>query len=264
MLLLVNEQGEAARARVESSSGYPALDLAALEGTRVWRFKPATLRDKPTCTWGRFAVTFKLTDADFPDARPIKPDALSLADLIFEHGARLHDEFIGPLVQRPKDDVQLARDVSRITAASPSFTKLRDTYARMISYSFTDDELMQLLAFYRTDTGKKWIGTSLEVGRESSPHYYRFIAGNVCATLLVKSALVNGKAKRDLQTNEIPAEFRDALPTLVASAQPYCECNVDAFMRQMVQATKTDAGAESAFKVLDPSGKCPVRPALEW
>lgn len=266
MVLLVNEQGEAAQARVEASSGYPALDVAALEGTKVWRFNPATLRGKPTCTWGRFAVTFRLTDVDpdFVDTRPIKPDALRLADLLFENGALLHEEFIGPLIRRPKDDVQLARDVSRITAASASFTKLRDTYARMISDRFTDDELAQLLAFYRTDVGKKWVGTSLEVGRESSPHYFRFIAANVCATLLVKSALVKGKARRDLQTTEVPTEFRAALPTLVASVQPYCECNTDAFMRQIAQATKSDADAESVFKALDQSGKCSARPALDW
>lgn len=266
MVLLVNERGEAAHARVETSSGYPALDVAALQGTKVWRFNPATLRGKPTCTWGRFAVTFKLTetDPDFVDARVIKPDALSVADLIFENGALLHEEFIGPLIRRPKEDVQLARNVSRITAASPSFTKLRDAYARLISNRFTDDELTQLLAFYRTDVGKKWVGTSLEAGRESSPQYFRFIAGNVCATLLVKAALVKGKAERDLQTTEVPTEFRTALPALVAGALPYCECNALAFMPRVSKAVKSDSEAENAFQALDPSGKCPARPTLNW
>lgn len=60
--LFVLEDGSVADARIHESSGYPDLDYAALYETYRWRLDPGTVGGEPTRMWGRFAVTFKLTD----------------------------------------------------------------------------------------------------------------------------------------------------------------------------------------------------------
>jgi TonB family protein len=60
--LFVLEDGSVADARIHESCGYPDLDYAALYETYRWRLDPGTVGGEPTRMWGRFAVTFKLTD----------------------------------------------------------------------------------------------------------------------------------------------------------------------------------------------------------
>jgi protein TonB len=62
MLLLVTEDGHVADAKLDKSSGFPRLDEAALRESRRWRLIPAKQGDKPVASWGRFAMTFRLTD----------------------------------------------------------------------------------------------------------------------------------------------------------------------------------------------------------
>jgi len=60
--LLVLTDGSVASAEVASSSGYPFLDDAALYNAYNWRLEPGTIEGEPAAMWGRFAVTFKLSD----------------------------------------------------------------------------------------------------------------------------------------------------------------------------------------------------------
>lgn len=60
--LFVLEDGSVADARIHESSGYPDLDYAALYETYRWRLDPGTVDGMPARMWGRFAVTFKLTE----------------------------------------------------------------------------------------------------------------------------------------------------------------------------------------------------------
>jgi len=64
LLLLVMEDGRVGDAKVDKSSGFPRLDDAALRESRRWRLIPAKEGDKPVVTWGRFAMVFRLTDAE--------------------------------------------------------------------------------------------------------------------------------------------------------------------------------------------------------
>lgn len=64
MLLLVTEDGRVADAKLDKSSGFPKLDEAALRESRRWRVIPAKEGPKPVASWSRFAMTFRLTDAD--------------------------------------------------------------------------------------------------------------------------------------------------------------------------------------------------------
>jgi len=64
LLLLVTEDGRIADAKVDKSSGFPRLDDAALRESKRWRAIPGKEGDKPIASWGRFAITFRLTDEE--------------------------------------------------------------------------------------------------------------------------------------------------------------------------------------------------------
>lgn len=67
--LHVLEDGGVADAVVLESSGYPDLDYAALYKSFHWRLDPGTINGVPARMWGRFAVSFQLTqDSDRQEA----------------------------------------------------------------------------------------------------------------------------------------------------------------------------------------------------
>lgn len=59
--LHVLEDGSVGDAVIHESSGYPALDYAALYESFRWQLDPGTVDGQPRRMWGKFAVTFKLT-----------------------------------------------------------------------------------------------------------------------------------------------------------------------------------------------------------
>ena len=61
--VLVNEEGRIASVEVNRSSGAEALDHAAVEAIKRWRFSPARLADRPVESWVRIPIDFRLTDA---------------------------------------------------------------------------------------------------------------------------------------------------------------------------------------------------------
>ncbi len=64
LALLVGEDGKVKEAKVETSSGFPRLDEAAVkEALRRWKFIPGTEEGKPTTMWHKVKVTFRLEDA---------------------------------------------------------------------------------------------------------------------------------------------------------------------------------------------------------
>ncbi|MGE0386428.1 MAG: energy transducer TonB [Gammaproteobacteria bacterium] len=63
LALLVGADGKVIEAKVDSSSGFPALDDAAVkEASRRWKFIPGTKDGAPAAMWHKVKVTFKLTD----------------------------------------------------------------------------------------------------------------------------------------------------------------------------------------------------------
>lgn len=58
LLLEISPEGTPVNIGVESSSGYPQLDQAALEAVRTWRFRAGTRNGKPVQTDLRVPVTF--------------------------------------------------------------------------------------------------------------------------------------------------------------------------------------------------------------
>jgi protein TonB len=61
--VLVDDQGHSKQVEINSSSGDDALDRAAAEALRRWRFHPARYGDKPVESWLRIPIEFRLADA---------------------------------------------------------------------------------------------------------------------------------------------------------------------------------------------------------
>lgn len=60
--VLVNEAGRSAAVEVNRSSGVEALDQAAVEAIKHWRFAPARVGENPVDSWVRIPIDFRLTD----------------------------------------------------------------------------------------------------------------------------------------------------------------------------------------------------------
>jgi protein TonB len=61
--VLVDDQGRSKFVEINSSSGNEALDRAAAEAIKRWRFHPARYGDKPVESWLRIPIEFHLADA---------------------------------------------------------------------------------------------------------------------------------------------------------------------------------------------------------
>lgn len=61
--VMIDEQGKTKTAEVNRSSGSDALDQAALDAIKRWRFHPARADDKPVESWVNIPIDFRLTDA---------------------------------------------------------------------------------------------------------------------------------------------------------------------------------------------------------
>ena len=48
--------------RVDASSGHPALDEAAMDAVRRWRFVPGTQNDRPVVASAQVPIVFRLQD----------------------------------------------------------------------------------------------------------------------------------------------------------------------------------------------------------
>lgn len=64
LTLRIGSDGRVESAEVTGSSGYPALDRAALDAVRRWRFRPAVQAGLPVAASLGTAVHFRLTDAE--------------------------------------------------------------------------------------------------------------------------------------------------------------------------------------------------------
>lgn len=63
VFVLVNSRGNPRKVRVEQSSGFPDLDLAAATAVMNWKFIPATSDGDHVSRWTSVRVVFKLPEA---------------------------------------------------------------------------------------------------------------------------------------------------------------------------------------------------------
>lgn len=62
--VLVDDQGQSKMVEINRSSGSEALDRAAAEAIKHWRFHPARYGDQPVESWLRIPIEFRLADAN--------------------------------------------------------------------------------------------------------------------------------------------------------------------------------------------------------
>ena len=62
--VLVDNQGRSKEVEINRSSGSDALDRAAAEAIKRWRFYPARHGDKVVESWLRVPIEFRLDDAN--------------------------------------------------------------------------------------------------------------------------------------------------------------------------------------------------------
>jgi TonB family protein len=60
--VLVDEQGRSRKVEIHSSSGSDALDRAAADAIKRWRFHPARYGEQPVESWLRIPIEFRLAD----------------------------------------------------------------------------------------------------------------------------------------------------------------------------------------------------------
>jgi protein TonB len=61
---LVDDQGRIKQVEINNSSGSDALDRAAIEAIKRWRFHPARHGERPVESWLRIPIEFRLADAN--------------------------------------------------------------------------------------------------------------------------------------------------------------------------------------------------------
>jgi protein TonB len=59
---LIDVDGRVLQSRIESSSGHPRLDEAALRALSLCRFKPGTVDGKPDRSWHKMKYVWKLEE----------------------------------------------------------------------------------------------------------------------------------------------------------------------------------------------------------
>ena len=80
LFVTIGTEGTVTRAETRQSSGQPALDAAALEAVRDWRFRPATYNGQPVEAGIHVPITFNVppeepADCYFLPAEPAPPPA---------------------------------------------------------------------------------------------------------------------------------------------------------------------------------------------
>lgn len=73
----ISEKGEVTHAEIAKSSGYPALDNAAIESAKKWRYAPARKNGVPVATTMLQGIKFTLRDDRSGQCKP--PDTQSAA-----------------------------------------------------------------------------------------------------------------------------------------------------------------------------------------
>lgn len=137
--------------------------------------------------------------ASGPAAHGQQPSASAMAtakELITVTGATtLFGPLIAGVVEQAKNlylqqDPGLAKDLNEITVQlrtdlQPRFTELTDEVARLYATNFTDQELKEILAFYKTQSGKKLLNEQSKIV-DSSMKYAQDWANKLSDQVVVK------------------------------------------------------------------------------
>jgi len=138
------------------------------------------------------------------------------------------------------------------------------TYAEM----FTENELKQLTAFFKSGVGKKWIDSQEEFFRKSqlsfqnNESYIRQIAVLGCVTAILLPNMEQAKKKAGITEEGIPPAILPMLEPLAQDVNKTCACVIDqavmkwGFKNFVAKQNSPEFGA--FMNHLLTSGKCPI------
>lgn len=223
MRLMVAETGEVSQAHIYKSTGSPRLDNAALEVTRGWRLRPGKVKGEPRCMWGKFAVTFELTDyaRDELERVTVGPEARQLA-----HQLMGIEDLKKTL--STADSNAAAREMMdlAVTAALGHHTWVaaEDKVARILATEFTTDELAELRNFFASPVAAKWTSLTFKMLPEIMEQQGLVNQTLACSIFSVDRAL-KAKDPATVTTGGALAEhYRKAIPAFVEQSIPFCAC----------------------------------------
>jgi len=247
--LMISETGAVSQAHILQSTGSPRLDNAALEVTRNWQMRPGKLKGEPRCMWGKFAVTFVLTD--YPqeelDQVNVGPEARELAHQLMgiqqlKEAALSADATSGPVARQMVElTVQAALTHSIWVAAE-------DKVARILATEFTSDELKELSRFFGSPVAAKWTSLTFKMSPAMMDEQRLVAQTLLCSTYSLDRALKAKDPQTVLVDGAMAAQYRQAIPTFVQKSIPFCAC---LFKQER-------AAADGKF-----IGQCGLPPALE-
>ena len=130
---------------------------------------------KNATRWAAFGLTLVMTFCPLANAQQPSPAAMASAkELISITGATtLFGPLIAGVVEQAKglylqQNPGLSKDLNEIatqmrTDLQPRFSELTDEVARLYAANLTEQELKDILAFYKTTAGKKLLATQPQI-----------------------------------------------------------------------------------------------------
>jgi TonB family protein len=222
--LLINEQGQVSRARVQQGARYPILNAAGVEGTRDWKLQPGTAQGKPVCMWGTFAVMFKLEDYDDDELAKVSvsPQAERLATLFL--AGQGYEEMMSQEVELTAQEHAVFKASNQAFLASGEWSKTQHRVAGILSTEFTPAELAELLKFQesplaaklRTLKGK--LTPAIEIEANTS------LLALACTTAQVSVAMKGEDASKLFAGEKVSAAHARRVSEYAGLATTYCFC----------------------------------------
>ena len=259
LLLLVSEEGRIAKARVARSSGFARLDKAALEATENWTPVPSTVDGKAVCSWGRFAINFRLMDHDRDELTRVLIQPSAARALAALTPASLQEDvsyWSGEMIDRPAfegltDAVMQSHEMQLVLDDAQ-----HDALA-ILSLELSEADLSEAARFLESRVGSRLLRVNSPVQAQVMESYGSAVLRTGCAVMQLRRTLSAAAPGKDFHAGSVPKEFRDAMPRLIQQASPYCNC-----------VTRRSSWVADMHKHIDPAPgvteSCGTPPDLKW
>lgn len=232
--LLIAETGAVSQAHILKSTGSPRLDNAALEVTRKWHMRPGKVQGKPRCMWGKFAVSFVLTDYPQNELEQVNvsPQARELA-----HHLMNIEPLKEALLTSEGAPTAVAREMINLTVnaalAHSSWAAAEDKVARIVAMEFTPDELAELSKFFGSPVAAKWTSLNFKM-MPAIAEEQRLVGQTLACSIYSIDTALKAKDAATIQVDgALTEKYRQAIPAFVERSIPFCAC---AFKNQRAAA----------------------------
>lgn len=224
--MYVNEQGKVAQAHVFRSSGWPRLDNAALQHSRLWQLVPGLENGAPACMWVFVPVVFDMRAMSYAqsqlEATEIKPEAEILARQLFGIDAtneRLTLRAMGMEGSREDLEARLFRAVADLEETRSA---LRDV-AAMLSIELSAAEMQELTEIWRSPAFRKFNSLQSKMMPDNRSRQQRLVLQGRCISQEIDRAPPKDFPLVD-SNGRAPITFLNALPNVVDQLGDYCGC----------------------------------------